>query len=331
MATVAERIIQGNDYVDSHVYALEAHSVNALYGAYHRTYQEMVLALSEAFRQSAGNWNPQQIAARNVLLQQILQAMAVLNAEETDLILTDAMDSLRAGYFGTAWSLDTSLPPADMHGVQAKYLPLLPSEAVRAQVLAPYVGQTFVERLRDNRADFELRIKRALIQSQIQGDTIYQAQKRLAAELGIAIARRTKADRAHNRSAFARTEMIARTELLRASNNGALAVFEANDDVLRGYEIKTALDERTCPTCAALDGKQYAFGQGQRPPFHPRCRCTILPVLINQALEQAIVGKRVTFKQWAASKGLTKNVYGQAFELKARQAPKKPIKEAVSQ
>jgi SPP1 gp7 family putative phage head morphogenesis protein len=320
MATVAERIAQGNEYVDRHIYALEAQTVNDLYRAHLLAYQQMKEAVEATFRRlGVDAWDAGYIGARNALLQQINQQMLILNQIEADITLNAMVTGYQAGLVGTAWSLDTASPQLRV------LVPLLPTEAVRAQMLAPYVGQTFIDRFADNRADFELRIKRSLVQSQIQGETVYQAQKRIAEALGIAIGRRTRADKASNQNAFARTEMIARTELLRASNNGAMAVYERNQQVLRGYEIKAALDERTCPQqCGPLDGKQYAFGTGQRPPFHPRCRCTVLPVLIDSELERAIVGKRVTFGEWAALRGISKDQYGGVYDLKGQNAPTKP-------
>lgn len=322
MPTVAERIADGNDYVSSHVYALEAATVNDLYREYQRAYAELQREVVAAFaRTGADKWTVQDLAARNYLMDQIARQMAVLNQIEAELALSGAVDGYKAGNAGTGYILDTSI--YDAMGMGAARLPLLPNEAIRAQLLAPYAGETFSQRFRDNRAEFELKIKRSLVQSQIQGEGVYQAQRRIADALGVDIGRRTKAAKASNQSMFAKTEMIARTELLRASNNGALAVYEANQDVLSGWEFKTAVDDRVCPECAALDGKQYEFGKGQRPPIHPRCRCSVLPILIDKALQDAIAGPRVTFSMWAAKRGLTKDAYGDAYELRGVKAPAK--------
>ena len=49
------------------------------------------------------------------------------------------------------------------------------------------------------------------------------------------------------------------------------------------YEILTASDRRTCRRCAAQNGKRYLLANMQAgenaPPFHPNCRCTVLPVV----------------------------------------------------
>jgi SPP1 gp7 family putative phage head morphogenesis protein len=315
MPTVAERITEGNQYVAAHIYALEAQTVNMLYQQYLLAYREMQSAMTALFQQLPnGKWTIQNIAAREHLQNQIRQQMAVLGNIEGNVTFDAMLNGYKSGLAGAAWNVDTSIYAA--MGMNTLTLPLLPNEAIRAQLLAPYVGQTFVERFADNRSEFELRVKRALIQSQIQGEGVYGAQKRIAQELGIAIGRRTNADRASNSHAFAKTELIARTELLRASNNGALATYQANADVLQGWEWKAALGARTCPECGALDGQRFAFGQRQPPPLHGRCRCTVLPVLINTELMDRVAGKRVLFPEWAAQRGLTVNQYGQAFELR---------------
>lgn len=321
MATVADRIREGNEYVSAHIYALESQTVRDLYAAYQRAYSEMQQATAQAL--AAGTWAVADVAARERLLQQIAYQLDLLEREQAGIQAGALIDAYKAGLVGTAWNMDTSLMVA--MGRNPNTLPLLPNEAIRAQALAPYAGQTFAERFRDNRADFELRMKRSLVQSQIQGEGVYEAQKRIAEALGIEIGRRTKADRAANQAMFARTEMIARTELLNASNNGARAAFVANRDLLRGYEILTAKDERVCPICGPLDGTVYDFSDknAKRPPFHPRCRCTVIPALINRELEQAIAGKREPFTEWAKQRGLTKDAYGNAYGLRVVKPPVK--------
>ncbi len=96
-----------------------------------------------------------------------------------------------------------------------------------------------------------------------------------------------------------RAEMIARSEAIRGSNFAAEEVYKK-----AGVKVKewiTAMDERTCPFCDSMDGKQVDVGdtywdkgdslsvEGQSlsfnysnidgPPLHPNCRCTLGPVI----------------------------------------------------
>lgn len=86
-----------------------------------------------------------------------------------------------------------------------------------------------------------------------------------------------------------RSETIARTEVLEASNEGRSQGW--NQAAEHGlFNAATATKEwssggsRTCDTCSGLDGTEVALGDGwevdgeviDMPPAHPRCRCTAL-------------------------------------------------------
>lgn len=102
-----------------------------------------------------------------------------------------------------------------------------------------------------------------------------------------------------------RAKMIARTEVVRAANYGALSAYKQSG-VVESKEWLTAQDEKVCPYCSHLDGKVIGLDESylevggtlevvdangkthtftnnyldtQAPPVHPRCRCTLLPVL----------------------------------------------------
>jgi len=90
-----------------------------------------------------------------------------------------------------------------------------------------------------------------------------------------------------------RAEIIARTEMVRASNMGARISYEVFG--VKEMSWLDTDDNRTCPICKEMDGKTVVVGQpfavagdeiaGVRvsysvvevPPIHPKCRCTIIP------------------------------------------------------
>ena len=76
-------------------------------------------------------------------------------------------------------------------------------------------------------------------------------------------------------------ECLVRTETSYVQNQTAARSYE--DAGCTEYEILTASDRRTCRRCAGQNGKRYLFTEmraGENaPPFHPNCRCTILPVV----------------------------------------------------
>ena len=246
-SAIRSRAVQeAEEFIRSHIWALENAAVNELYALYGETYRRLSEQLATtAIQYGAGEtWSASDLAFRrrtDALLAQISAEIDRLSGEVMDRTLVASVRGYQAGYYGGAWQLEQGL-----HTGAAANLPFLPTEAIRAAVLAPYQGLTFVDRFTDIRDEFIRRVRRALIESQIEGESIYLAQKRLADALGVAIGRRTLADRAANAAYFYRTELIARTEILRASNLGAMSIYEANQDVLRGWQWRATHDERTC-------------------------------------------------------------------------------------
>lgn len=308
-------------YVAGHIYTLEAKTVNDLYASYERSYINLQIQLEAIARRygTGETWSASDAAFRErteVLVSQIMAEMKALSGQSANTTMQAAIDGYDASFYGRAWIVDT------MTGGKAN-VPLLPAEAVRAAILAPYEGSTFVDRWKTNEDEFQRRIRQSIVQSQINGETIYQAQKRIAGELGIDIGRMGAAAKAANTGNFYRTQMIARTEILRSSNQGSMAVYEANKDVLRGYEFLTAHDDRVCPECGPLDGKFYEFGAGDNtPPIHVNCRCTLVPSVKDKDIEAQIVGPRETFLDWAARKGIDQSRYGGVYAMPAQKPPK---------
>lgn len=86
----------------------------------------------------------------------------------------------------------------------------------------------------------------------------------------------------------ARAETIARTETIRASNQGQQLAWDqaVEEGLLTGDEKQTWIvtpDDRLCPICEPLDGQTVALGAQfavdgdfiDSPPAHPNCRCTV--------------------------------------------------------
>jgi SPP1 gp7 family putative phage head morphogenesis protein len=73
-------------------------------------------------------------------------------------------------------------------------------------------------------------------------------------------------------------QALVRTAVNDVATKARDAVYEENDDIIESVEWVATLDDRTCPTCAPLDGEKFALGEGPRPPRHVNCRCTTVPV-----------------------------------------------------
>jgi SPP1 gp7 family putative phage head morphogenesis protein len=87
-----------------------------------------------------------------------------------------------------------------------------------------------------------------------------------------------------------RSERIARTETIRASNFSTEEAYKESG-IVEAKEWLTTKDERTDDECNDLDGKIIPLGKSfqskkengyetvQFPPIHVNCRCTLLPVV----------------------------------------------------
>ena len=74
------------------------------------------------------------------------------------------------------------------------------------------------------------------------------------------------------RKAQYRMEVIARTEVLRAHNQGRLKFHQQVG--VEKLEWMTMEDERVCPVCGPLDGRVFRTGRFPPQPAHPNCRCS---------------------------------------------------------
>jgi SPP1 gp7 family putative phage head morphogenesis protein len=86
----------------------------------------------------------------------------------------------------------------------------------------------------------------------------------------------------------AQAEALVRTSVISTANAARLLSFEHNQDVIKGLQWRSTLDNRTTETCIALDGKQWRLPDylpvGHDLPFpgptaHWNCRSTQIAVL----------------------------------------------------
>jgi len=71
--------------------------------------------------------------------------------------------------------------------------------------------------------------------------------------------------------------------------------YDANDDVVDGWEFTATLDSRTSITCSSLDGNIYPLNTGPLPKLHWNCRSVAVPkVNPKYDLGSEIVGERAS-------------------------------------
>lgn len=80
-----------------------------------------------------------------------------------------------------------------------------------------------------------------------------------------------------------RATVMARTEVINAHNEAALTTYEEalgpEAEVQLRAEILTAEDDRVCDECEPRHGDTMHIedAHSNGPPFHPQCRCTVVP------------------------------------------------------
>jgi SPP1 gp7 family putative phage head morphogenesis protein len=87
---------------------------------------------------------------------------------------------------------------------------------------------------------------------------------------------------------------LVRTSINQVANAAAMQTYEANPDITSKYRYVATLDSRTSAICRALDGKEFPYGRGPKPPQHFGCRSTIVAVIDDSLLGPSKVAKRAS-------------------------------------
>lgn len=76
---------------------------------------------------------------------------------------------------------------------------------------------------------------------------------------------------------YNRADSIVRTELAHIQTQAAQQRYK--DYGIKEVEVWVDEDERTCPICAKHEGERHSINEQMPVPFHPRCRCCMIPVV----------------------------------------------------
>jgi SPP1 gp7 family putative phage head morphogenesis protein len=79
-----------------------------------------------------------------------------------------------------------------------------------------------------------------------------------------------------------RATTLARTETMYAHNEATISTYEnvlGDIEVEIVAEVMTAGDQHVCDQCSPWHGETMSLSDARRegPPFHPRCRCIVVP------------------------------------------------------
>lgn len=130
-----------------------------------------------------------------------------------------------------------------------------------------------VQLLGDVSAELASSIKRTISQGVLTGKSIPE----VARDIGRVVQDKDaflRAGKTVFKTAQRRATLIARTETLRAHNEGRKVFYRQVGITKVRWLI--ADDDRTCPVCRPLDGKVFGIDEVEGPPRHCSCRCSCL-------------------------------------------------------
>ncbi|KAF5062187.1 Phage Mu protein F like protein [anaerobic digester metagenome] len=160
----------------------------------------------------------------------------------------------------------------------------------------PWSGAMFSDRLWQNKSALLFNMRETITQSLIQGKSLPETSKALAAKMG---------------QSYKVAERLVRTETNHIHNRADLDAYVAAG--IEEYEFMAALDARTCEECGALDGQHFKIKDAMPgtnfPPMHPNDRCTTVEYDPEDAADWAQSGEKMpadmSYEQWLEKQNLS--------------------------
>lgn len=155
----------------------------------------------------------------------------------------------------------------------------LPKAELDAIMNYPWSGKTFSNRLWGNVSKLEQNLSKAVTNAIASGEGLAEALKTTRGNSEIADMFKLESNKFDNA-----IENLVRTEYSHFAVEGIKASFKATG--VPAGQVFTAEDERVCSIC----GKKHkqVVEEGDEPPYHGRCRCTLMPKmpeLDNEAID----------------------------------------------
>lgn len=249
---------------------------------------------------------------RNAFLAYATERMERLTDESAALSMRAASRAFLAGYYGRLWVTtiatqpDTPIKAARVNLMQAAGM--LREDVFDDLIRLPEYAEwrmTYGVELED----LLLRVRRMIPRAMLDGESVESIMLKLRDLMGVPVeweAYRfgTATVLSGTMANFHRLQTMVRTSVMDYSNAGALEIYKQNTDILSGYQWITARDERVCPTCLALANTVYNVNDVFRPPRHPNCRCTTIPVINPQWMLEPQDMPRISFGEFISAIGL---------------------------
>ena len=123
-------------------------------------------------------------------------------------------------------------------------------------------GKSWSERIWGNTEKLAQTLNEELIHCVISGDKTTKLKQVLQERFNVS---------------YNNADMLVRTEMAHIQTQAAQQRYK--DYGIKQVEVWVDEDERTCPICAKHEGEKYYVTDRMPVPFHPRCRCCMIPVI----------------------------------------------------
>ena len=123
-------------------------------------------------------------------------------------------------------------------------------------------GKSWSQRIWDNTDKLQQALNDNLIDCVVTGKKTTELKKKLMEQFNVS---------------FSRADSLVRTEMAHIQTQAAQQRYK--DYGIKEVEVWVDEDERTCPICAKHEGERYPVNARMPVPFHPRCRCCMIPVI----------------------------------------------------
>ena len=187
-------------------------------------------------------------------------------------------------YRRNAWALDQTTPLS----TTIKTMPNLTanpatdfylSTFLKQQIYVPWKGAMFSQRLGVINDKMARNIQSLMDAGMVNGWSTDDLSLAIRREVGIAPDAKLKT-RPRASSAKMRADMISRTEMMRSADLAKQYLFDQNKKLVKDERWQTSDLGNVCDDCDENDGELFS-ALGLRPPLHPRCACTGIPVLAS--------------------------------------------------
>ena len=140
----------------------------------------------------------------------------------------------------------------------------LSTQGVRQMINSIWVadGKSWSERIWTNTRDLLSVLNDEMVKCVVNGKGTSELRKQLMHQFNVS---------------YNRADALVRTEMAHIQTQAARERYRSYG--IEEVEVLADPDDRTCPVCAALDKKRYPVNAVMPVPAHPRCRCTIVPVI----------------------------------------------------